>query len=131
MTDIRQALKGNRLLSDGLRFVVAGGINTILTLCIYQFALFFLSHSFAYTLSWLVGILYLIIVYPTKVFPEANNSPKRIGIATTIYLVVFMASLWSLDFIVSTGIHQRLAIFLVLVISASLNFVLMRLVYRT
>ncbi|MFC1701368.1 hypothetical protein ACFL1J_01275 [Pseudomonadota bacterium] len=131
MTDIWQVLKGNHLVADGLRFIIAGGINTILTLCIYQFALFFLSHSFAYAFSWLVGILYLIIVYPTKVFPGGNNSPKRIGVATAIYLVVFMISLWSLDFIVSTGLHERLAIFVVLVMSASLNFVLMRLVYRT
>ena len=131
MTDIWQVLKGYHLIADGLRFIIAGSINTILTLCIYQFALFFLSHSVAYAFSWLVGILYLIIVYPTKVFPGGNNSPMRIGVATAIYLVVFMISLWSLDFIVSAGLHERLAIFVVLVLSASLNFVLMRLVYRT
>ena len=130
MTKIRQALTANQLLGDGLRFILASGINTLLTLGVYQLALFYLPHNFAYTVSWLVGILYLIIVYPTKVFPGGSTSPKRSVAAVAIYVVVFMISLWSLELTVSTGLHDRLAIFVVLVLSASLNFVLMRLVYR-
>ena len=130
MTKIRQTLTTNQLFGDGLRFILAGSVNTLLTLSVYQFALFFLSHNFAYAVSWLVGILYLIIVYPTKVFPGGSTSPKRRVAAVAIYLVVFMISLWSLEFIVSTGLHERIAIFVVIILSTSLNFVLMRLVFR-
>lgn len=130
MLKISQTLTSNQLIGDALRFVLAGGINTLLTLFVYQVILFFLPHSFAYALSWLVGILYISIVYPTKVFPGGSASLIKIGATVTIYIVVFMISLWCLEFVVSKGLHERLAIFVVLILSTTLNFVLMRTVYR-
>lgn len=130
MTKISQVITGNHLLADGFRFVLAGGFNTLLTIGVYQLCLVFLPHNLAYATSWLVGILYLIIVYPTKVFPGGTSSLKRSAATVTVYLTVFLISLWSLEQVVGLGMHKRLAIFVVLVVSATLNFILMRLVYR-
>jgi putative flippase GtrA len=121
---------GNHLIGDGLRFIAAGGINTLLTLGVYQLALFFMPHNLAYAASWIVGILFLVIVYPTRVFPGGRTSKMRNAVVVTIYLLVFLISLWSLEFVISIGLHKRLAIFVILVLSASLNFVLIRRVYR-
>lgn len=118
------------LLADGFRFILAGGVNTLLTLGVYQLCLVFLSHNLSYATSWLVGILYLILVYPTKVFPGGSTSLKKNTTVVAVYLMVFLVSLWTLEKVVDYGIHKRLAIFLVLIVSATLNFLLMRLVYR-
>jgi len=130
MIKFNRVIKGNNLIGDGLRFLVAGGLNTLLTLAIYQLCLGFLSHNVAYATSWLVGIFYLIIVYPTKVFPEGLNSLARTASAISVYLIVLLIGLWSLEQVINLGINERFAIFIVLAISTILNFILMRLVYR-
>lgn len=130
MTKISQVITGNHLLADGFRFILAGGVNTLLTLGVYQLGLVFLPHNLAYAISWFLGILYLIIVYPAKVFPGSTASFKRNVAVIVVYLTVFLIGLWSLERVVEFGLHERLAIFVVLIVSATLNFLLMRLVYR-
>jgi putative flippase GtrA len=130
VTKISQVITGNHLLADGFRFILAGGVNTLLTLGIYQLGLVFLPHTLAYATSWFVGILYLLIVYPVKVFPGGTASFKRNVTVVAVYLTVFLVGLWSLERAVEFGLHERLAIFVVLIVSATLNFLLMRLVYR-
>lgn len=124
-------MKGEQLAADGIRFILAGATNTILTLGFYQVALFILPHNISYALSWVLGVLFLIIVYPTKVFPGGSASSGRIVAAIAIYVSVFAVSLWTLELAISFGLHERLAIFVVLALSASLNFMLMRLIFRT
>ncbi len=118
------------ILSDALRFIGAGGINTLLTVSLYQFLLIFLSHNTAYIVSWLTGLIFLITVYPSKVFVGGLKSKKRIVAITFVYLLVFCAGLWCLNYLVLSGIHERLAIFIVLIFSTVLNFILMRLLLR-
>lgn len=130
MAKISQIVTGNHLVADGFRFALAGGVNTLLTLGVYQICLVFMPHNLAYATSWLVGILYLLIVYPSRVFPGGFSSLKRSAAAVVAYLTVFVVSLWSLERVIELGMHERLAIFVVLVFSAILNFMLMRIVYR-
>jgi len=127
---IIQTIKGNHLLGDGFRFLIAGGLNTLITVGIYQLCLGFLSHNKAYAISWLVGILYLIIVYPTKVFTGNSFSITQSAVAVGVYLIVFLIGLWSLEQIINLGTHERLAIFIILAFSTLLNFTLMRILYR-
>jgi len=62
---------------DGFRFLIAGGLNTVLTLGIYQLCLLVMEHEIAYSLSWIVGIIFLMKFYPARVFPEGNNTWQR------------------------------------------------------
>lgn len=117
-------------ISDGLRFLVAGGINTLLTIGIYQLLLFYFSHGISYSLSWTAGLLFIYFVYPSKVFPGGINTLKRRVYAIASYLIVFASSLWFLDLLVSNGVHSRIAIFGVLIISILLNFFSMRVIFR-
>ena len=118
------------LLWDALRFLFAGGFNTLLTLAVYQFALFFVEYSLAYAISWIVGISYLLLLYPTKVFPGSSRTLKGYVLLTGVYLLVFFIGLKALDWIIGLNISAQFAIFIVLVISTVINFVLMRLILR-
>jgi putative flippase GtrA len=125
MTLIRQ-----NIFSDGLRFLIAGGLNTLISFCLYQFLLLFLTHGVAYTICWIAGIVFIAVFYPSRVFPGSIKSKKRI-IATIIsYVVIFALGLWFLDQLVASGINPRIAIFAVLILSATLNFISMRLLLR-
>ncbi len=118
------------IMGDAFRFLIAGGINVLLTLGIYQICLLMWNHNISYSISWAVGLVYLVVVYPSKVFPGGKSSPGKALIVVYSYLLVFGASLWSLNQIVGVGVNERLAIFFVLAISTVLNFASMRIVYR-
>jgi putative flippase GtrA len=130
MMKIARIFTGNQIVADGFRFAIAGGLNTLITLLIYQICLAFFSHNMAYAISWLVGILYLIIIYPAKVFPGKSFSLIRSMAVIGIYIAVFVISLWGLGQVINLGMHERLAIFIVLIISSALNFIFVRMVYR-
>jgi len=123
-------LDSENIRSDGIRFIGAGAANTLITLIIYQILLLTLSHNYAYSISWIIGVIFLMVVYPTRVFIDSKNSTKRKVAAAMSYLTVFIAGMWCLNILIGSGLHERLAIFVVVVFSALLNFFLMRFLLR-
>lgn len=115
---------------DATRFALAGIVNTLLTLAIYQLSLLALPHLSAYAISWLVGIAFLVIVYPSRVFPGANQSIKSKALIVLIYLTTFSISALVLDWLVDNYLAANIAIFAVLIFSTCMNFILMRLALR-
>ncbi len=120
----------NSIQSDGIRYIGAGGVNTLITVIIYQILLLLLPHSYAYSISWIIGIIFLVTIYPTKVFTGGKDSTKRRVAIATSYLIVFGASIQCLNMLVRFGIHERIAIFIILIFSSLLNFLLMRYLIR-
>ncbi|MFA0056417.1 GtrA domain-containing protein [Vibrio echinoideorum] len=118
------------LLWDVIRFLLAGGFNTMLTLAVYQGLLFFVDYGMAYSISWGVGMLFLLFFYPTKVFPGSARTLNGYILITCIYLFVFFVGLSALEFIIGLKVSAQISIFIVTVISALMNFFLMRLVLR-
>lgn len=118
------------LTSDAARFVMAGTLNVLIGVVVYQLALFVTGHKLAFVFSWLGGIVYVIIIYPTKVFPGGDSNYIKNIAVIAVYLIVFIISYLSLAAIVEGGMSERLAIFFVLLISTSLNFLCMRILYR-
>ncbi len=123
-------LSNQSIISDALRFIGVGGINTLFTIILYQILLTFLTHQYAYSLSWLSGFIFLMIVYPSKVFIGGMTTQKRKLLMAILYLLIFIVSLWFLDFLVALQIHKRLAIFIVIIFSSLLNFFLIRRILR-
>ncbi|BDQ38462.1 hypothetical protein SYK_28220 [Pseudodesulfovibrio nedwellii] len=117
-------------LKDGIRFLLAGGLNTILTLAIYQLFLFFISAQPAYALSWCIGFIFLLCVYPAKVFPGATTNKKQYFLVALVYMSVFFLGLFLIKLTVQTGINSHIAIFLVMSVTTVTNFLLMRSVLR-
>ena len=118
------------IYSDGFRFLIAGGINTLLTLVIYQLCLLVMGHGIAYSLSWVVGIIFLIVFYPTRVFPEGNNTWQRKVLISALYIFNFFVSLWLLNQVVTYGITPEIAVFFALIYATSINFIGMRVILR-
>lgn len=107
-----------------LRFLAAGGVNTLFTLLIYQALLSLFSAELSYIISYFLGLVYIYFVYPNKVF-NVNN--RKAGL---ISVLVYLSSLSIGTFIVSLSYNDRLAIFLAIMATTIYNFLLMRFIIR-
>lgn len=124
-------MKYSGLNYDALRFVIAGGINTAISYGVYWLLLIWLSYQLAYALSWVFGLLLVVVLYPSKVFVGSQNSRKKQLLVAAQYLVVFCAGLGLLSILVDyLSVPPAWAAIIVMVFTTVLNFGLMRLLYR-
>lgn len=124
-------MKSTGLNYDALRFVIAGGINTALSYGVYWLLLIWLSYQMAYALSWVFGLLLVVVLYPSKVFVGSQNSWKKQSLVAAQYLLVFCAGLGLLSVLVDyLSTPPAWAAILVMGFTTILNFGLMRLLYR-
>lgn len=121
----------NRLLAgDGLRFLAAGGFNTLLTLAIYQLLLFAMPDWAAYALSWAAGLAFVVVIYPDRVFAGGRrDAGARVRLGVT-YAALFLLGLAALRGLGAAGVAPRLSILAVLVLTTVANFALGRLILR-
>lgn len=125
-----QKLKRWSLHGDLIRFLVAGGLNTLLTLAVYQALLFAASPGIAYAIAWVVGILFVMIVYPSRVFPEGRTGMLDRVLLGCFYAVVFLLGLLLLNLLNSAKLHPRLSIFLVMAFTTGVGFIVSRTLLR-
>lgn len=124
-------MKSNHIVLDALRFLLAGIVNTALTYLVYLFFLLYVSYQLAYALSWIFGLIIIAIFYPSKVFVGSDNSWKKVMLLMGQYGLVFACGLLSLKMLVHYGgISPVISAVVVMVFTAGLNFILMRLLYR-
>jgi len=105
-----------------IRFVVAGAANTAASLAVYQGALFFVDHVFAYVLGYAAGIAIAYYTYSRHVFAAAL-SMHRLAAFAGFYLAslaVGAALNWLL--IERAGLHARLAVFATVAVMLPLNY---------
>ncbi|RFC63649.1 GtrA family protein [Fulvimarina endophytica] len=126
----RTLLSRASLGADALRFLVAGGLNTLLTFLIYQLALFLVSPSLAYGLAWLCGLAFVMVFYPSRVFAQKNTQLRnRLALAAT-YLIVFFVGLATIDILSRLGMPPRYSIIFAIVVTTVSNFVCGRFLVR-
>lgn len=129
-------LKNNKLKAEGItkdafRFLIGGGLNTAITYLAYLFFLLFTHYQIAYALSWVVGLLIIVIFYPSKVFVGSQNSWKKTAILIGQYVLVFFCGLQCLRaLVVYAEISEQLAALFTMAFTTVLNFLLMRFLYR-
>lgn len=115
---------------DAARFITAGVINTLLTSAIYFVSLTFMNPSASYAAAWVVGIAFVAIVYPDRVFPGGRNAIRdRIAIAL-VNVAVFAVGIAVLWIATRAIVDARLAFSVPLVITTVLNFILARVYLR-
>lgn len=115
---------------DGIRFLVAAGANAVLSLAVYQLLLFWTTPWAAYLGSWACSLVFVVTVYPDKVFLQGRTGPAaRLGI-TVSYVVVLLVGLVALEALTRLGVAPRLAILLVMAITTITNFTVSRLLLR-
>lgn len=129
-TTLKSLLFSQSFFTDALRFIFVGGLNTSVTLLLYQLFLFILSPPIAYALSWTAGFFLAILFYPTLIFLRAHSSnTARLSFALT-YFLVFSSGLGLLSLFDTTGLSSRISIIFVLVLTSSLSFLAGRCIFR-
>ena len=123
--------KSKTVIKDGVRFLIGGGLNTAISYFSYLFFLLFTHYQIAYALSWVVGLLIIIIFYPSKVFVGSQNSWKKTVLLILQYVLVFCCGLQCLKaLVVYADISEQVAALFTMVLTTAVNFLLMRLLYR-
>ena len=115
---------------DALRFLLAGGVNTVLTSAIYLLFALVLKPTVAYAIAWCLGLLFVAVVYPDHVYRGGRNDVRSRFWLVVSTVTVFVIGIFTLQVLVAlTGIHQ-IAFFITLAVTTCLNFVLGRLLLR-
>lgn len=117
-------------IADAARFVAAGIVNTAMTLVVYEIALFLMPPTAAYALSWCAGLAFLLILYPSRVFPGGSRRAIDLIILAASYIAVFLAGLAILAALTKATAAPRLAIVAALTVTTVLNFALARTILR-
>lgn len=124
-------LKSQTLVRDGLRFLIGGGLNTAISYFSYLFFLLFTHYQLAYALSWIVGLLIIVVFYPSRVFVGSKNSWQKTALLITQYVLVFFFGLQCLKaLVVHSNLSEQVAALITMVLTTILNFLLMRLLFR-
>jgi len=108
--------------ADGLRFLAAGAINTALTAAVYFLCLPYMSPTAAYAIAWLVGICFVMIVYPDRVFVGGRRTWRARLLFGALTLTVFLLGIVTLRWLVQSTGDARLAFLVTLVLTTALNF---------
>jgi putative flippase GtrA len=125
------SLLGNRsVTADAARFLAAGGVNTLVSVGIYQIALFAVSPSVAYSIAWVSGLGFLVAVYPERVFIGGRRGACDRVLMAASYVAVFAAGFSLLGKLVIVTGAPRLAIIATVMFTTVLNFVLSRSILR-
>jgi putative flippase GtrA len=103
------------------RFLLAGSANTLSTMAVYQLLVTISSPAVAYSLAWLIGLLIVAVAYPKLVF-RVTCGWARGGAIVITYAVVFVVGLLLIKLLDSVAIHNRLSIFLVLAVTATMSY---------
>jgi putative flippase GtrA len=114
------------------RFLAVGAFNNALTYCIYLLALLAMPYSFAFTLSFAIGIG---VGYATNALLVFGQQELRVGKASQYligYGVQYLLSLGLLHVAVrKLGIPAGLAPLAVLLVTVPFSFAWQRWVFRT
>ncbi|WP_161957567.1 GtrA family protein [Mariprofundus sp. EBB-1] len=118
-----------RLKAEVIRFALTGGLNTLLTIALYQLLVTFINPEISYAVSWLAGFAFIAIAYPKYVFRSATTGVRQIVLLALLYLLSFFLGLYLTSAFVALGMHARLAVFAVIAITSALNFIFSRLLF--
>lgn len=128
---LKDNIKSKTLIKDAVRFLIGGGLNTAISYLAYILFLLFADYQIAYALSWVVGLLIIVIFYPAKVFVGSQNSWKKMALLIAQYILVFFCGLQCLKvLVVYVGVSEQVAALFTMALTTVLNFLLMRLLFR-
>lgn len=127
MSAVSDALHGlnkpGRTLPPALKFVIAGALNTLLSIIVYQLMLFVAGHVVAYAVGYISSIAVAYYLYARHVF-DAPMTPGRFAAFAVFYLFTWFAgTLVNTALIEYLGLHARLAIFVTIAIMLPVNYV--------
>ena len=115
--------------ADIVRFLIAGFINTGLTSLVYFGFAQLIHPSYAYIIAWGLGIVFVAIVYPDKVYVGGKTDRgSRLKIATATFFT-FAIGLVTLNLVMLLS-NYIIAYGVTLMVTTVVNFFLYRLILR-
>ena len=113
-----------------MKFLIAGGLNTLSTLLIYWVLLVVVEYRIAYTASYICGIVVSYLLNNYFVFGTRPNTGTALAYPV-IYLVQYLAGIALLWLWVDRwGLPASVGAVVVVVVTLPLTFVLTRLILR-
>ena len=122
MTETLPTGKPAGVLPPALKFVIAGSLNTLFSIVVYQIMLFMMGHVAAYAVAYISSIAVAYYIYARHVF-DAPMTPRRFVVFTLFYLLTwFLGTLVNATLIEYLGLHARAAIFVTVAIMLPANY---------
>lgn len=110
------------LAAPVLRFLFAGAINTLLSIAVYQAALFVTGPVAAYGIAYAAGILFAYVAYARHVF-NTRLSATRFMVFALFYIASGVAgALVNAALIEHLALHARVAIFVTVILMLPFNY---------
>lgn len=124
-------MKGDGLRGQALRYLVIGGLNTLITYVIFIGLGLFLEAWIAYTLAFLVGLLWVVFGSSRLVF-RASHSRARLLLFAVLYLVLYGLGRLLITWMdPSDGVALALTSLVILVVTTPLSFLGGRYLFNT
>lgn len=105
-----------------LRFVIAGAINSGLSVLVYQAALFVMPHGPAYVLAYLAGIAIAYVLYSRQVFDAPLGTTRFATFALFYMASLAVGTVLNGVLIEMLGVVERLAIFITIALMLPVNY---------
>ncbi|WP_050483065.1 GtrA family protein [Pseudomonas sp. Ant30-3] len=129
-------LKNNGLLKrltgfSFARFLVSGGVNTVLTYGAYLLLLKMFSYKIAYTISYLAGILLAFTLNRYFVF-KSHQGAKSALLFPFIYVIQYVLSIviiWA--WVEKFGLNIAAAPLISIILTIPVTFILSRMLFAT
>ena len=113
---------------EGLRYLIVGGLNTLLTYALYLALLSVASYVVAYSIAYVAGILSAYYLNSRFVF-RAEMSLAKVLKFPAVYIVQYVLGVGLLHLLVVTaGMDEKIAPLLVIAITVPATFILSRLI---
>lgn len=109
------------------KFLISGGVNTILTYVVYIFLLMFLPYVVSYTMSYIFGVVCAYISNRFFVFKK-HQGLKSVALLFLIYIIQYVLGVLILWFWVEQlGFAARLAPLVAIIVTVPVTYVLSKL----
>lgn len=119
----RRLLSPATMRGQLLRFVVVGGVNTTCTTVAFYLLATVLPAEIAFTIVYLAGIVFVVVVTPRYVF-ASSSSPKRRLLLALWYLATYGVGVGLISLLTTQLSASRLVVVLgTVLVTAPLGFV--------
>lgn len=116
--------------NEFVRFLAIGVVNTFGTYVIYLLLLLLVSHNIAYTLSYIIGIVFAFVLNSKFTF-KVKLSLKKMLRYPLVYLVQYLINLFMLNLIIfKFSINEEVAPVIVITLSIPISFILSKLILK-
>lgn len=114
------------IVGEGLRFLIGGGINTLLSYFLYLTILFFLPYMAAYTLAYFLGIIFSYAINTWWVFRQPWSWFKLFQFPL-VYITQYLIGIGLLYGLVTVlEVSQQLAPLIAILLTLPLTFLMSR-----